>query len=50
MQRPLACTQVEQLNKRGVDKIVCVTPDEPAKVHELAQADALKSSKVGRVG
>lgn len=37
---------VDALSTRGVDKIVCVTPDEPAKVHQLAQSDALKSSKV----
>lgn len=37
--------QAEKLGTMGVDKVVCVTVDEPSKVAELAAKDTLRSAK-----
>jgi len=39
-------SQVEELAKKGVDKVLCVTPSTPDALEELRAREDLKSPKV----
>jgi hypothetical protein len=43
------CTQTDALIRKGVDQVLCITPDTPESVQQLASKPGLTSPQVHRL-